>query len=65
MINSLIILSNECTHHTGVNDSEKLLSFNENKKDNTNICYQFAKGTCNRGDKCKYEYIRDESNKEK
>ena len=53
MVNSLIVMSNEFTRHTG--SKEKLLSFNEIKKDNnaTNVCYNFRKGTCTRGDKCK------------
>ena len=65
MMNSLITLSNECTHHT--DSKEKLLSFNEIKKDNTsnNIYYNFQKGTCTRGDKCKYAHITNESKKEK
>ena len=65
MMNSLIILSNEFTHHTG--SKEKLLSFNEIKKDNngTNVCYNFQRGTCTRGDKFKYAHRADESKKEK
>ena len=65
MVNSLIVVSNEFTHHTG--SKERLLSFNEIKKDNntTNVCYNFQRGTCTRGDNCKYAHITDESKKEK
>ena len=63
MMNSLITLSNEFTHHTS--GKEKLLSFIEIKKVNNNICFNINKGTCTRGDKCKYAHITDESKKEK
>ena len=59
MMNSLITLSNEFTHHTS--GKEKLLSFIEIKKVNNNICFNINKGTCTRGDKCKYAHITDES----
>ena len=29
------------------------------------VCYNFQRGTCTRGDKCKYAHITDESKKEK
>ena len=63
MMNSLITLSNEFTHHTS--GKEKLFSFNEIKKVNDNICFNINKGTCTRGDKCKYAHITDESKNEK